>query len=301
MQLLSTVLVVPMFKSCAQAVDCNYMPSLVNGTSDIAANMAQETNHFLEIITMNPNKDMVLASAPNVLCYRGDHLKLLGVLFLIVPLYLLFLIPYAVCGGDAKYVPRNILFDWKLWKQDNTWRRAAKRKATDLHLAVLHVNPREAFRTLLLELMGKIMLPVITTLTTTKPIFQMALVSLIGFILWFNALFHAPYVQRKFCVFVQDLKLFTFGSMACGLLTVCIGDPESWLPVYVLVSVFCVVFITMITQLVFIQAEKPKVEICAWSEAQVVDEESPLLKDTSSKMDEEGGAAEPEEGDAGEE
>ena len=132
----------------------------------------------------NPSGKIVLASATDVMCFRGNHTILLMAIGIVLPIYLYVLVPYAVCAGDAHYVPSSILFDWKVWEDKNTWWKAAERSATDLHLAFLHPNPREVFRTNILELLAKILLPVVTILLAPTPLCEMIGVTLIGFVMW---------------------------------------------------------------------------------------------------------------------
>merc|ERR1711971_691961 len=110
-------------QSCAQAVDC----------------VRPEGVPWWKVLLGNPDDNIFLAAAPNVMCYKDAHLKLFLILFCIVPGYLLILIPYAVTAGDAHYVPRSTLYDFAIWKKNNTWRRAATRKATTLNLSFLTV------------------------------------------------------------------------------------------------------------------------------------------------------------------
>lgn len=268
MQLLSTALVVPMLQSCAQSVDCIREPGVP----------------VSKIFQGNPDDEIWLSSAPHVQCWKGAHLNLFFVLSAIIPSYLFILIPYAVVSGDAHYVPRACLYEFAFWRKENAWRMAAARKATDLHMAFLHVNPTEAFRTLLFELAGKIFLPIVTTLTTERPMLQMVLVSLTGFTLWINSLFHAPYVERKFCVLIQDLKFFTFCTMLCGVITVWLHDPDSYIPVVLLVACGVAVLVTMTVQICVMPSSRPFVHVFAPASKEVADEEFPLL----------GEAAEPE-------
>lgn len=220
MQLLSTVLVVPICQSIAESINC----------------VRPEDTPWTEILTGNPSNTIYLASAPDVMCFKGNHTILLCAIGIILPFFCYTLVPYAVCAGDAHYVPSSILFDWRVWEKDNTWWKAAERSATDLHLAFLHPNPREVFRTNLLELLAKILLPVVTILLAPTPLVEMISVTVIGAVMWLNSMLHPPYVERKMTVLVQDLKLFTMLTMACGVLTVYLQDPESWIPVYCLFS-----------------------------------------------------------------
>ena len=175
----------------------------------------------------NPTGKIVLASATDVMCFRGNHTILLMAIAIVLPIYLYVLVPYAVCAGDAHYVPSSILFDWKVWEDKNTWWKAAERSATDLHLAFLHPNPREVFRTNILELLAKILLPVVTILLAPTPLCEMVGVMLIGLVMWVtrqqaatsmpchdqgcnqplgqvNAMVHPAYVEKKMTILVQD-------------------------------------------------------------------------------------------------
>lgn len=243
MQLLSTILVVPMMTSCAQALNC----------------VIPEGVPFTDAILLNPHDTIYLHSAPDVMCYKGAHLSTMLGLFLIVPIYLILLTPYAVCAGDAHYVPRAALYDFQIWKDDNAWRKAAQRSASDLHLAFLHLTPDKVFRTNLLELMAKIFLPVMTTLCAEWPLEQMIIVFIIGLVMWLNSLLHPPYVERKFTILVQQLKLFTACTMGCGVLTVYLDNPKSSLPLLILGWSGIVTFTILVIQLAVLKAQRPSV------------------------------------------
>jgi len=254
MQLLSTALVVPICQSIAESVQCVY----------------PEGTPWTEALMGNPNNSIYLASTPDVLCFQGHHTMLVLAICLVLPAYLYILVPYAVCAGDAHYVPSNILFDWKVWEDKNTWWKAAERSATDLHLAFLHPNPREVFRTNILELMAKILLPVVTILLAPNPLVEMIFVFLIGLVMWVNSMVHPPYVEKKMTILVQDLKLFTMLVMACGVLTVYLEDPESMLPVYCLIGSGAFVVILMIFQFSLLDSNRPVVHQL------IVSKESPI-------------------------
>lgn len=211
-QLASTLLVVPMFQTCAQAVDC-----------------------------VHPEDgEAHLAWASTIKCGEGPQLTIQIILFFLLPCYFVVLVPFAACSGDAAYVPRSTLYDYKFWEKDNMWRKASMRKATDVHLGLLHPVPQQAFSRSTVELMAKIFLPIVTTLTTYRPIFQMATVSAVGILLYVQSLVFKPYLEHKFLVLVQDLRLCTMCSMLCGLMTTIVnhfGHTEAILPFVILVTV----------------------------------------------------------------
>jgi len=252
MQLLSTVLVVPMVQSCAQAVDCVW---------------ADEDLTVRDVFFGNYTVDQLhLGAVPTVQCYAGQHLHLVILMWIAVPCYILLLLPYAVCSGDAQYINAKALWDMKIWKPTNAWRLAAKRKATDLHLGFLHPYPSQAFDTLAFELLSKVTLPVVTQWTTSKPLLQMIMVATIGFFLWFFSVLKAPYVERKWCILVQELKCLIFMAMCCGVLTVIIHDPSSYLTIYILAGCFVWTMMAIIIKWCFdskVQVERPVVNVYA--------------------------------------
>mmetsp|Transcript_98176 Transcript_98176/g.283233 ORF Transcript_98176/g.283233 Transcript_98176/m.283233 type:complete len:991 (+) Transcript_98176:71-3043(+) len=255
MQLCSTVLVVPMMKAVANAVHC-----------------------------IDQGEGLVVKAAPTVQCFKGRHLQLTISLSLLVFPFLFMLIPFAVVGGDAHYVPSNCLFEWKFWQKKNAWRLSATRKATTLHLGFLHVNPHYVFVSLAVELAGKIALPVAATLMAAQPLTQMILISTLNFGMWFNSMLHAPYVERKFCVVVQGLKLLIFVAAATGVLTVIHNDPSSFLSVKILLGATLLLIIMISLQLCLVESQKPcakKFNIEDVENAKnggSVDEEAPLLE-----------------------
>eukprot|EP00747_Dinoflagellata_sp_TGD_P121840 gnl/TRDRNA2_/TRDRNA2_173494_c2_seq2.p1 gnl/TRDRNA2_/TRDRNA2_173494_c2~~gnl/TRDRNA2_/TRDRNA2_173494_c2_seq2.p1 ORF type:complete len:393 (+),score=41.98 gnl/TRDRNA2_/TRDRNA2_173494_c2_seq2:22-1200(+) len=240
-QFLSTVLVVPMVKACAEALDCMHPKG--------------------EDILCLPGRNCVLTTAKNIRCYEGHHLKLALLLFGLLPVYLVLLIPYAACAGDATYVPLSTLYDFRIWQPDNMWRQAARRKATDLHIGVLHPKPEEAFRTHLVDLCAKVVLPYITTLTTSRPRLQMILVTTVGCIQLIECYFHPPFVEEKFLLVVQSLRLFTVGTMSCGLLTVVLEDPTSYTPMGVLAGITCLILLYVVTMMNSIALRRPGVQV----------------------------------------
>jgi len=270
MQLLSTVLVVPMLQSCAQAVDCKWA----------------DGKHWIDIILRKTTlADVHLEDVDTVQCYTGRHLHLVLLMIAVVPTYIVFLVPYAVCAGDAQYINWQAVWDFKVWRHDNKWRLAAKRKATDMHLGFLGPTPAQAFMNLSMELMSKILLPCITTLTTHSPLLQMTTVSIIGGILWWMSVAKAPYVERKFCVLVQDLKLLTFCAMVCGMFTVYMNNPESFLTIYILIVCTGAVAISLTIKFCCLEVAKPVVVVYRHGEARLAgtpgtNEKTPLLEES---------------------
>eukprot|EP00747_Dinoflagellata_sp_TGD_P109649 gnl/TRDRNA2_/TRDRNA2_170747_c3_seq2.p1 gnl/TRDRNA2_/TRDRNA2_170747_c3~~gnl/TRDRNA2_/TRDRNA2_170747_c3_seq2.p1 ORF type:complete len:483 (+),score=59.44 gnl/TRDRNA2_/TRDRNA2_170747_c3_seq2:80-1450(+) len=240
-QFCATILVVPMFKACAQALDCMH-PGGETGTCWPG--------------------ECVLTSAKDITCYEGSHLHLTIIIFFVVPAYLFLLLPYAACTGDATYVPRTTLYDFKIWKPDNMWRRAARRKATHINFGFLHPRPDEAFRSQLNDLVPRIMLPWFTTLTTSMPTLQMTLVLGLGVGQLVETLMHPPFLEEKFLVVVQSSRLFTVVAFACGLLTVIIR-PHTELPIpsLILGITFLVIALYVIRKLSSIPLRRPGVQV----------------------------------------
>lgn len=61
------------------------------------------------------------------------------------------------------------------------------------------------------------MMPTIATLTKSVPLLQMFLIAGVNFGMWFSTMVYAPYVDRKFSVLVQDMKLMIFCASFTGL------------------------------------------------------------------------------------
>merc|ERR1712151_668060 len=66
----------------------------------------------------------------------------------------------------------------------NTWIHAAQRKATVLNESFFHRNPTFAFQANIMELLVKIIVPVIATMSTENPVRQMAMITCVGFASW---------------------------------------------------------------------------------------------------------------------
>eukprot|EP00932_Pfiesteria_piscicida_P008518 SRR837773.1896.p3 GENE.SRR837773.1896~~SRR837773.1896.p3 ORF type:complete len:164 (+),score=54.26 SRR837773.1896:531-1022(+) len=161
-----------------------------------------------------------------------------------------------------------------------------------MHLGFLHPTPSAAFLTLSVELFGKVFLPVITTWTTHLPLLQMSLVTVIGAKLWLVSILRAPYVDRKWTVLVQNLKLIIFMAMAVGAVTVYVDDPESYIPIFILAGcIALVVIMTMVQWLADLKFERTNVVVYRSSGQAATpasapatsraDEEKPLLTEAS--------------------
>jgi len=260
MQLAATLLVVPIMKAAAAAFHCSGDPAVV---------------HF----------------APTVHCWEGPHLKLTILLAILLPAFMYTLLPNATVGGDSRYVPSTSLFDYKFWQPKNAWRLAAARKATTLYMDFLHLHPWHAFEWLSVDLFGKIFIPVVATLAQSRPKVQMCLITSINIFVWVHSVRHAPYLDRRFCIVVQDFKLLICVSSATGIFTTLRNDPHSFLPVYILVGAFVLVLVLMVVQLRHVAGQSPRVlkidmEELAKQALQARDVESPLLNsfNDSSRM-----------------
>jgi len=206
--LCSTICVVPLTQTLAEAMDCS-----------------------------DHGGQATLDAAPAVVCGEYPQFQIFLLCALIGPMYFMALVPFAAVEGDASYVPRSTLYDFKVWKEKNKWKQAARRKATDVHLGILHPRPAEAFNTRSFELIAKVCLPFITTELTEHPLIQMSLVSLVGCLMYVQARRHPPFVDEKFLCLAQHLKLLTMCSMLGGLLTTVLakfGWHESVVPIFLL-------------------------------------------------------------------
>lgn len=266
MQLGSTVLVVPIVQIIAGAAHCSE-------SADYGG--------------------LVVSNAPHIQCLQHKHLQILAVLGALVPLYLFLLMPFAVVAGDALYVPSESMFEWRFWQEGHPWKKAAARKATTVHQAVWHLNPRYAFMTLLVELIGKIMMPIIATVAKSIPLLQMALIVTTNLGMWVSTMVYAPYVDRKFSVLLQDTRLTVFCASVAGLLTVAMNDEASKVPIIalsVLVGITCLV---LVVQLFLIPSSKPKARVFECGQPQgatlAKEEVAPLL---GSQAEERPGASE---------
>jgi len=255
MQLAATLLVVPIMKVAAKAFHCLGDPAVVH-------------------------------MAPTVHCWEGTHLKLVIALAILLPAFMYTLLPIAAVGGDSHYVPSSSLFQYQFWKPKNPWRLAAARKATTLYMDSLHLHPGHAFGWLSAELFGKIFIPVVATLAHSRPRLQMCLITAINIFVWVLSLRHAPYLDRKFCVVVQDFKLLICVSSATGIFTTLRNDTHSFLPVFILMGAFVLVLVLMVVQMRHVVGQRPHVVKIDMQELPKLgrgarDEEAPLLKSSN--------------------
>jgi WD40 repeat protein len=238
-EMISTILVVPMVNWTVQAFDC------------VPRDPDDKGVCFLMQI---PCK---VATAPTIQCFETVHARLAIVLLLVVPLYIYMLIPYAACSGDASYVSRAVRFDYDIWNTaTNTWIYAAKRKATVLNESFFHRNPTFAFQANITELVVKIMVPVIATMSTETPVPQMAMITCVGFSSWLISYCqidqdgHGWFLEPIWDIMNRAVKFLTGCTMACGLLTSCLKYYESplndWLPILLIAASFLGVFVYIV-------------------------------------------------------
>eukprot|EP00746_Dinoflagellata_sp_MGD_P130157 gnl/MRDRNA2_/MRDRNA2_64132_c0_seq1.p1 gnl/MRDRNA2_/MRDRNA2_64132_c0~~gnl/MRDRNA2_/MRDRNA2_64132_c0_seq1.p1 ORF type:complete len:845 (+),score=119.37 gnl/MRDRNA2_/MRDRNA2_64132_c0_seq1:82-2616(+) len=188
--LASSLLVVPVFKACAEAVDCVH-------TSDGKA---------------------FVATAPQVECYQGAHMLLSVGLTIICPMYIFLLVPYAVVAGNAKFVQQSEMFS------PTAWQFNAERAATVVYLGPMHPVGKNVFRFAVLDLFAKIILPVVVIETTSTPVLQMLVVSCIGFVMLVVCLVWTPLVDEAWTTVLRGSRIFTLVAMICGLVTAIIAD-----------------------------------------------------------------------------
>jgi len=113
---------------------------------------------------------------------------------------------------------------------------------------------------------------------------QMILVTLTIGTSWVVSMLYAPFVERKFSIMVQDLKCVTVCAMVCGILTVYLDDPESYVPIYAMSISIGIVILSLIVKLVVMTAGRPFVrKYQALRARRRGDEEAPLLSAGGSK------------------
>eukprot|EP00747_Dinoflagellata_sp_TGD_P094880 gnl/TRDRNA2_/TRDRNA2_166274_c0_seq2.p2 gnl/TRDRNA2_/TRDRNA2_166274_c0~~gnl/TRDRNA2_/TRDRNA2_166274_c0_seq2.p2 ORF type:complete len:107 (+),score=6.36 gnl/TRDRNA2_/TRDRNA2_166274_c0_seq2:38-358(+) len=84
-----------------------------------------------------------------------------------------------------------------------------------------------------------------------------------GLVQLVNTCLYPPFVERKFLVAVRSLRLFTFGTMLCGLMTVILEDPTSYLPMGALAIITCLILLHVLTMMCSIPLRRPGVEVHA--------------------------------------
>lgn len=240
MELTSTVFVAPICMKVAQATGC-YRPFGTPWTDYLG----------------NPNHRIRLSAVPEIKCMEGPHMILFIFLLIFFIPFVMTLIPFATCSGDARYVPTQAIWLSKGIKK--TWHAAAHRKASSLHMGWLHLYPENAFVTLLSDLLAKVILPFIACQNTTRPIVQMVLLWAACVGIHVQALIWAPYIDRKFCCLVQDLKLFNAYTAFCGLIAAFGNNRKSLTSTVFWIIFMIVVLVLLVTQMLVIKRGHLKV------------------------------------------
>jgi WD40 repeat protein len=189
----STVLVVSTFTACAKWFDCISVDGIHDG-------------------------ELFVAAAPSFRCYVGVHRQVSIALAVVIPIYLILIIPLAAVWGDVAYVQRKTLCS------PPAWRHNALRKATLMYLGYLHPNQDFIFTTRLMELACKIMLPVMSILLLHQPRTMMGSIALVGAVMFWASMVRPPYVDQSWCAIVQGAKLFASCVLTCGFLSVLLHD-----------------------------------------------------------------------------
>jgi len=190
--LLSTVLVVPVFKSFAMVFDCIHIPG--------------------------DGKPPFISSAPDVSCLDPLYLKMRLALCILGPLYAVLLIPHALVDGDINYSP------WKTLLKVHSWQSHAQRKATLKHAGPVHPHAAAVFPMKLAELAAKVALPCCEILMTSHPQLQTIFIACVGLTLATVSRMTKPVVNVRVCAFLRGGYLATFLAMCVGCLTVHIPD-----------------------------------------------------------------------------
>jgi len=231
-QLTATVLIAPVTLAVSQAVDCR----------------EYEGKH-----------GKYLEKFPAIQCYVGEHNELRWMMLPTFVVFIIFLIPYACCAGDASYVPHSTLFDLRFWREDGMWQTAARRKATDLNLGFLHPMPVFAFRTLFVDLLVKVALPIITT--ETHGLLQMIMITAVGTFQMVDVFRCRPFLEEKFSALVQCMKMVTVSAMSTGLFTVYLNNPESLVPTAMLGILLIILFGYLAYRMSTIPMRRPTVRV----------------------------------------
>jgi len=206
----STFMVAPIAKMCAKTFDC-----------------------------IEDDGQWVLVSNPSMKCWSSEtgHKQIAISTLVLFPLFLLGLIPYAVVIGDPNYVQQAEILDPPNWV-DN-WSSSAARQATVLNQGPWHPNPRFVFRSQLIELFSKAVIPFISVLLTERPRVLMGMLSGVGLVMLMSALIWTPRTEPATLALVIGLRVFTFLMMLIGLSAAILDDPSRNEPIYAL-CVTCV-------------------------------------------------------------
>lgn len=201
----STFLIAPISKICAKFFDC-----------------------------VENDETMVVRTNMDLQCWTSEsgHAQMAlftGALFL---LFLLGLAPYAVVVGDPSYVQQDEVLDPCNWVEN--WSSSAARKATVLNQGPWHPNPRFIFRNNMVEFVSKACIPFISVLLAHRPKLQMAMLSIVGFIMLMAVALFEPRTEPVCSVLVFSLRLFAFLMMLIGLGVTILDDPNRWEPLWAL-------------------------------------------------------------------
>jgi len=225
----STFLVAPLAKTCAKIFDCVE----TNGTA-VESGMEK----YITVVQSNPTME----------CWTSEHKKIALLTAVLFPLFLLGLAPYVVVVGDPSYVQRAELLAPRNWVEN--WSASAARKATVLNQGLWHPNPRFIFRNNMVEFLSKASIPFISVLLSHRPVVQMELMSIVGFIMLLVDFLYEPRTEPVCSVLVFGLRLLTFLMMLIGLSVAILNDPNRSEPLWALVCVSVLVPAWMIWRII---------------------------------------------------
>lgn len=170
---------------------------------------------------MTPEGDYVLRAYTDVHCFQHWHLYLLMVLIPTALVFYPILIPYALVGGDPMYIQRHELMDVQAWRTN------AFRKVSSLFLGPMHKNAETGFQISLVELGGKVLMPILASelqfdsRVEMAALFTVTLLQLIAFVRW------PPLVDNRYNIFMCMLKSLSVSCMAMGFYSATIQDPSA--------------------------------------------------------------------------
>jgi len=174
--------------------------------------------------------DNQLVFAPTLRCFRGHHLILCAVLFMVTPLFTYVLLPYVPVYGDSSFVSADEILNPYLWRSN------AERMAGAFFEGNLHPVKKNCFVTLFCDFWERILLTIVSVSLSRNPFLQTCILffgTLIGLLV---ILRWAPAVGPMATVVKRGAKLLNCFGMGCAVFACLLDDSESPIPGLILWS-----------------------------------------------------------------